>query len=73
MNKKIYRKQTAQAMIEYALGIGCVAAVCMVLLASLGHISAHVIWQIGTAVKSPDQANHPEPSINLSAQPWVLK
>ncbi len=68
-----YRNRRGQSMVEYALGIGCVAAVCMVVLASLGHISAHMIWQVGLAVKSPNQAGHPEPSINLSAQPWIMQ
>ena len=73
MKVKTRRTCAGQAMVEYALGIGCVAAVCMVVLASLGHISAHFIWQIGTAVKSPEQAQHPEPAINLSAQPWIMQ
>lgn len=71
--KKFNRSRRGQSMVEYALGLGAVAAVCMVVLASLGHISAHMFWNIGQAIKSPQQASHPEPGINLSAQPWVMQ
>lgn len=40
------RKQRGQAMVEYAIGIGAVTAVCMLCLGALGHSSADVLRQV---------------------------
>lgn len=67
------RSTRAQSMVEYALGIGCVAAVCMIALGSLGHISGHILKNVNNAINSPNQVVHPEETVNLSATPWVLQ
>ena len=40
------RNKKGQSMVEYAIGIGAVAAVCMVALGSLGHISGKMINKV---------------------------
>lgn len=55
------RNSRGQSMVEYAIGIGCVAALCMVALGSLGHISGEMIHNVEHAVNyggtlSPDVA-----------------
>lgn len=60
-------------MVEYALGLGCVAALCMVALGSLGHICGDMITAVQEAInyggtKAPD----PGRVVNPTATPWVL-
>ncbi len=67
------RSSTAQSMVEYALGIGCVAALCVVALGSLGHISGHMIYNVEQATNyQGTTSQHPEETIKLGATPWVL-
>ena len=67
------RSSTAQSMVEYALGIGCVAALCVVALGSLGHISGHMIHKVEQATNYQGAiSEHPEETIKLGATPWVL-
>ena len=66
-------KSAGQSMVEYALGLGCVAALCMVALGSLGHICGDMITAVQNAInyggtKAPD----PGRTINANATPWVL-
>lgn len=68
------RSKKGQSMVEYALGIGCVAAVCVVALGSLGDMCGDMVRNVEQAVnyqgtKSQDIA----PTIKRSAQPWVLQ
>ncbi len=37
------RSRKGQSMVEYAIGIGCVTAVCMLVLGGLGHAGADVV------------------------------
>lgn len=67
------RNSRGQSMVEYAIGIGCVAALCMVALGSLGHISGEMIQNVERAIiyggtTSPDVGR----TINSTATPWVL-
>ena len=67
------RSKRGQSMVEYALGIGCVAAVCMIALGSLGHISGDMIRNVEQAINyqgqtSPDMGR----TIKQNATPWVL-
>lgn len=60
-------------MVEYALGLGCVAALCMVALGSLGHICGDMVTAVQNAInyggaKAPD----PGRTINVNATPWIL-
>ena len=61
-------------MVEYAIGIGCVAALCMVALGSLGHINGKMINRVCHAINAPHSAHSPDPGkiINDAATPWVL-
>jgi hypothetical protein len=71
MRKK--RSAHGQSMVEYAIGIGAVSALCMVALGSLGHISGDMIRAVETSINyldgfSPDTGR----TINRTATPWVL-
>ena len=44
------RNKKGQSMVEYALGIGCVAAVCMVAFSELGHISGDIFLGVQSAI-----------------------
>ena len=60
-------------MVEYAVGLGCIAAVCMIALGSVGHISGHIVHNIEQAVDYQGQtSDHPEETVKLNATPWVL-
>lgn len=67
------RSKSGQSLIEYALGIGCVTAVCMVALAALGHICGHVMQSAGNAVNHPVKAPHAEEIVDLSSRPWNMQ
>jgi hypothetical protein len=63
-------------MVEYAIGIGCVTAVCMLVLGGLGHASADVINAVLTNINdSNDQVKDPGTIFtNLqSGTPWAPK
>lgn len=68
------RNKKGQSMVEYAIGIGAVAAVCMVALGSLGHISGKMINKVCHSINAPHHAHSPDPgrTISVSATPWVL-
>ncbi len=73
MRKTNRRKTTGQSMVEYALGLGCVAGLCMVAMGSLGHICGDMISAVQNAInyggaKAPDTGR----VINNNATPWVL-
>lgn len=54
------RSKKGQSMVEYAIGIGCVTAVCMLVLGGLGHASADVIQAVLTNINDPnDQVKDP--------------
>jgi hypothetical protein len=54
------RGRKGQAMVEYAIGIGAVTAVCMLVLGGLGHASADVMRQVLVNINdSNDQAADP--------------
>ena len=74
MKTRKTRNSRGQSMVEYALGIGCVAALCMVALGSLGHICGDMIWNVEQAINYQDTKS-PEPgrTIVKGAQPWVLQ
>ncbi|MBP9091175.1 hypothetical protein KBI23_09105 [bacterium] len=68
------RSKRGQSMVEYALGIGCVAALCVVALGSLGHISGDMIRNVEQATNyggstSADVGR----TIKVTATPWVLQ
>lgn len=71
---KTRRNARGQSMVEYALGIGAVAALCVVALGSLGHICGDMIHNVEMAVNYQDQrSNDIGRTINVNATPWVLQ
>lgn len=67
------RNRRGQSMVEYALGIGCVSALCMVALGSLGHISGDMIHNVQAAINyGGSRPADPGRMINNSATPWVI-
>lgn len=67
------RSARGQSMVEYALGLGCVAALCMVALGSLGHMNGHMIHEIEEAINYGGQtSSHPVNMVNVSATPWNI-
>jgi hypothetical protein len=68
------RRQLGQSMVEYAIAIGCVAALCMIALGSLGHISGHIITNVNNAINDPDGfLGDPVMITKQGAQPWILQ
>lgn len=69
------RKNHGQSMVEYALGLGCVAALCMVALGQLGHISGDMINSVNGAINYNGGSGATTDTgrmINNSATPWNL-
>jgi len=67
------RSPRGQSMVEYALGLGCVAALCMVALGSLGHMNGHMIHEIEEAINySGPTSGHPASIVNVGATPWNI-
>lgn len=67
------RKRSGQSMVEYALGLGCVAALCMVALGNVGLICSKIMHTWEHAVNYGGQiSGHAHPIVNPSAQPWVI-
>jgi hypothetical protein len=70
------RSKRGQSMVEYAIGIGAVTAVCMLALGGLGHASADVVRQVLLNINDKDdQVNDPGSIfVNLQANganaPW---
>lgn len=67
------RGKKGQSMVEYAVGLGCVTALCMIVLGSLGHISADIINNVQAAIiYGGSRPADPGRIVNNSAQPWVM-
>ena len=67
------RNSKGQSMVEYALGLGCVAAVCMAALGALGHMSGDIIFNVQSAInyggsRPSDIGN----TVNSTATPWSI-
>lgn len=72
------RSKKGQSMVEYALGIGCVAAVCMVAMSVLGHISGDIFNNVQSSINydgAPGSHGVSDPGklVNNSQTPWVLQ
>ncbi|MBS1957418.1 MAG: hypothetical protein JST89_24745 [Cyanobacteria bacterium SZAS-4] len=68
------RNQRGQSMVEYALGLGCVSALCMVALGSLGFICGDMIYNVQNAINyGGNTAPQPGRMINPNATPWVIE
>ncbi|CAN5325882.1 hypothetical protein BH10CYA1_BH10CYA1_29930 [soil metagenome] len=68
------RNQRGQSMVEYALGLGCVSALCMVALGSLGFVCGDMIYNVQNSINYGSAAT-PKPGriVNLTATPWVIE
>lgn len=67
------RKSKGQSMVEYALGLGCVAGLCMIALGSVGHICGDMVAAIESAINyGGTKSGAPGRIVNPAAQPWVI-
>ncbi|HEY9868401.1 MAG TPA: hypothetical protein V6D08_04495 [Candidatus Obscuribacterales bacterium] len=67
------RDTRGQSMVEYALGLGCVAALCMVAVGGLGHISGDIIWSVQNAINyGGSRPAEPGRMVNNAATPWQI-
>ena len=73
--KKI-RSRKGQSMVEYGIGIGCVTAVCMLVMGGLGHATADVVRQVLLNINDSDDQSADPGSIftngvaGTSNPPW---
>lgn len=68
------RSKKGQSMVEYAIGLGCVAALCMVVLGSVGHICGDMITNVQNAINYQGTTEGDVGRTMVQgAQPWVLK
>lgn len=68
------RSTRGQSMVEYGLGIGCVAAVCMVALSGLGHAAGDITRTVLQSVNdADDQVGDPGWVVNPASTPWAPK
>jgi hypothetical protein len=73
--KKI-RSRKGQSMVEYGIGIGCVTAVCMLVMGGLGHASADVMNSVLTNINDADDQVADPGSIfknQKGGTPWKLQ
>jgi hypothetical protein len=60
-------------MVEYGIGIGCVTAVCMLVLGGLGHAAADVVQAVLTNINDANDQVQDPGSIFTNLQggtPW---
>jgi hypothetical protein len=72
------RNRKGQSMIEYGIGIGCVAAVCMVTMGGLGKASFDIMNAVLTSINDQDDqvsdvGNGIFKNTIGSTKPWVLQ
>lgn len=67
------RSKKGQSLVEYAIGLGCVAALCMVALGSLGHICGDIIFSVQSAINyGGTRPTAPGRMVQTNATPWVI-
>ena len=70
------RNKRGQSLVEYALGIGCVSAVCMLALGFLGHICGDIFQNVSSSInysaKDVQRPGDNRPIVNTNSTPWVL-
>lgn len=70
------RSQKGQSLVEYALGIGCVAACCMIALGTIGHISGDIFESVMHAYNyTGAKASHNSAVVKRTgpgSQPWQI-
>ena len=76
--KKI-RSRKGQSMVEYGIGIGCVTAVCMLVMGGLGHASADIVRQVLVNINDADDQSADPGTVftngvqGTSNAPWKLQ
>ena len=79
MRRNTGRNRKGQSMVEYAIGIGCVTAVCMLVLGGLGHASADIVKQVLVNINDKDDQTADPGSIFTNGvqgktnAPWNLQ
>ncbi len=72
------RSRKGQSMVEYAIGIGCVTAVSMLVLGGLGHAGADIMRQVLVNINDADDQSADPGSIfkngvtGTTNAPWNL-
>jgi hypothetical protein len=67
------RSKKGQSMVEYAIGLGCISALCMVALSSLGHISGDIIFSVQSTINyGGGRPTSPGRMTPTAATPWVI-
>ncbi len=67
------RSKKGQSLVEYAIGLGCVAALCMVALGSLGHICGDIIFSVQSAINyGGGRPTSPGRMVQNNATPWQI-
>ena len=69
------RGRKGQSLVEYAIGLGCVTALCMCALGNLGLISGKIMHEMEHAFQpsySGPVSRHGNSMTNVSATPWVI-
>ncbi len=73
MTRNDRRRTRGQSMVEYALGLGCVAGLCMIALGSVGHICGDMIDAIENAINyGGTKSASPGRIVDPNATPWVI-
>ena len=73
MKRNNHRDRSGQSMAEYALGLGCIAALCMVVLGSLGHELGDIIFAVERAIiYGGARPSEPGRIVRVDATPWVI-
>ena len=67
------RSKKGQSLVEYAIGLGCVSALCMVALGGLGHIAGDMIWSVQSTINyGGGRPASPGRMVNNASTPWVI-
>ena len=67
------RSQKGQSMVEYAVGLGCITALCMIVLGSLGHITGDIIYSVQSSINyGGGRPQEPGRMVSNTATPWVI-
>jgi hypothetical protein len=67
------RSKKGQSLVEYALGIGCISACCMIALGTIGHISGDILESVMHAYNyTGTKAQHNAAIVNRTAKPWDI-
>jgi len=67
------RSKKGQSMVEYAVGLGCITALCMVVLGSLGHIAGDIIFSVQSTINyGGGRPVSPGRMVSNTATPWII-